>query len=73
MEGKRPPDKKNEVLEVNGIAYVENRDKAEQFAKTYRGFSKLTEDITAADLTQEQKVKIKENTMKTEHSDEDSG
>ena len=43
---------------------MENKDKAEQFAKTYRGFSKLTEDISAADLTPEQKVKIKENTMK---------
>ena len=30
LEGKRPPDKKNEVLEVNGIAYVENRDKRRQ-------------------------------------------
>lgn len=41
LEGKIPPDRKNEVLEVDGVAYVENRDKAEQFAKTYKKFSKL--------------------------------
>lgn len=32
---------KNEVLEVDGISYIADEDKAEQFAKTYRGFSKL--------------------------------
>ena len=32
---------KNEVLEVDGISYIEDADKAEQFAKTYRKFSKL--------------------------------
>ena len=32
---------KNEVLEVNGVSYIADKDKAEQFAKTYRGFSRL--------------------------------
>lgn len=41
MDGRRPPDNKNEVLEVNGTAYVTDKDKAEQFAKTYKGFAKL--------------------------------
>lgn len=35
------PRKDNEVLEVNGVAYISDKDKAEQFAKTYRSFSKL--------------------------------
>ena len=29
------------MLEVEGVAYIAGEDKAEQFAKTYRGFSKL--------------------------------
>ena len=29
------------MLEVNGVAYISDKDKAEQFAKTYRSFSKL--------------------------------
>ena len=41
MDGRKPPQNKNEVLEVKGIAYVEDKAKAEQFAKTYRSFAKL--------------------------------
>ena len=41
MDGRRPPGRENEVLEVAGTTYVEDADKAEQFAKTYRSFSKL--------------------------------
>ena len=32
---------KNEVLEVKGVSYIADKDKAEQFAKTYREFSRL--------------------------------
>ena len=32
---------KNEVLEVDGVSYIADADKAEQFAKTYRKFSQL--------------------------------
>ena len=41
IDGGRPEQHKNEVLEVEGVAYIADEDKAEQFAKTYRGFSKL--------------------------------
>ena len=41
MDGRRPPGRENEVLEVAGTTYVEDEDKAEQFAKTYRSFAKL--------------------------------
>ena len=41
MDGRAPPQKKNAVLTVDGIDYVDDKDKAEQFAKTYRSFSKL--------------------------------
>ena len=41
MDGRRPPEKGNEILEVGGVSYVEDKDKANQFAKTYKGFSKL--------------------------------
>ena len=32
---------RNEVLEVGGVSYIDDRDKANQFGKTYRGYSKL--------------------------------
>ena len=41
IDGKHPPKKDNEVLEVDGKACVTDKQKAEQFAKTYRAFSKL--------------------------------
>ena len=41
MDGKRAPDRSNEVLEVDGVTYVEDKDKAKQFVETYKGFSKL--------------------------------
>ena len=41
IDGKYVPRKENEVLEVDGKTYISDRKKAEQFAKTYRKFSKL--------------------------------
>ena len=41
MDGRSPPQSKNEVLKVGGVAYVEDKAKAEQFAKTYRSFANL--------------------------------
>ena len=41
MDGRRPPDNSNEVLEVDGVTYVEDIDKAKEFAKTYKSFSKI--------------------------------
>ena len=41
MDGRRPPERGNEILEVDGVSYVEDKDKAKQFAKTYKSFSKL--------------------------------
>ena len=41
IDGKTRPKKDNEVLEVNGTVYIADKDKAEQFAKTYKSFFKL--------------------------------
>ena len=41
IEGSQPPQKKNEVLVTDGIARVEDKDKAEAFARTYRKFSQI--------------------------------
>ena len=41
MDGRIPPERGNEVLEVDGVSYVEENDKAKQFAKTCKSFSKL--------------------------------
>ena len=41
LDGKYPPRKDNAVLELAGKTYVTDKQKAEQFSKTYRGFSKI--------------------------------
>jgi ribonuclease HI len=41
LDGRNPTSKENEALVVNGTAYTSNRDKAKQFAKTYKSFSIL--------------------------------
>ena len=41
LDGRRKPPCNNEALEVDNVYYVNDIDKAEQFAKTYRGFAKL--------------------------------
>ena len=41
MDGRRPPDRNNETLEANGKSYTDDKDKANLFAKTYRGFAKI--------------------------------
>ena len=63
MEGKIPPKSKNEVLEVNGVALVDNRDKAEAFAKTYRGFSRLP--VRKSDRAMTRKVRRDRRRRKT--------
>ena len=41
LDGRYAPAKKNETLTVNGVSYVSDHDKANQFAKTYKAFSIL--------------------------------
>ena len=41
LDGKFPAKCNNEVLTVNGVALVDDKDKAEAFARTYRQFSRL--------------------------------
>ena len=64
MDERRPPDKKNEVLEVGGTAYVEDRDKANQFAKTYKQFSLIP-------ITREDKEFRKQVRRKTQITTDD--
>ena len=41
LDGRVQPQNRNEVLEVDGVSHTTDSAKAEQFAKTYRRFSKL--------------------------------
>ena len=41
MDERRAPSKDNEVLQVGENTYVDDKDKAEEFAKTYKSFAKL--------------------------------
>ena len=41
MDGRHSDKSKNEALVIDGVALVEDKDKAEAFAKTYRSFSRL--------------------------------
>ena len=42
IDGRNPPRNENEVLVVDGKGYMEDVDKANQFRKTYKGFSKIS-------------------------------
>ena len=57
LDGRRPPPNKNEVLEIDGMAYTEDKQKAEQFAKTYRAFSKLP--VKKSDVKLKRRVRRK--------------
>ena len=46
MEGKFPAKVKNEVLTINGVALVDDIDKAGAFAKTYKGLPVKKSDRT---------------------------
>jgi hypothetical protein len=41
LDGRNPPPNKNEALVVENKAYISDKAKANQFSKTYKGFSKL--------------------------------
>ena len=41
LDGRNPPGKNNEALVIDGVAYTSDRDKADEFAKTYKSFSIL--------------------------------
>ena len=41
MDGRHRDTAKNEALVIDGVALIDDADKAEAFAKTYRGFSRL--------------------------------
>ena len=41
IDGRNPPSNKNETLTVGGKTFITDQDKAGQFAKTYKRFSKL--------------------------------
>ena len=41
LDGRQKPPSNNEALEVDGVYYVNDYNKVNQFAKTYKGFAKL--------------------------------
>ena len=41
LDGRNPPSKNNEALIIDGVAYTTDKDKANEFAKTYKSFSIL--------------------------------
>ena len=41
LYGRNPLPNKNEALVVENKAYISDKDKAKQFGKTYKGFSKI--------------------------------
>lgn len=71
MEGKQAPQRKNEVLVTDGVARIDDKDKAEAFAKTYKGFSRLPKG--KKDLTMKRKVRnwIKDKPPHTEWAERD--
>ena len=41
LDGRTQTQNRSEVLEVDGVSYIEDADKAKEFAKTYQSFSRL--------------------------------
>ena len=69
IDGRRAPPNVNEALEVNGVAYTEDKDKAEEFAKTYRSFSKLPVQKSDRGLRRGVRVKMKKKPTVTHESE----
>jgi len=66
MDGKGGQQNENEALVVNGVALVEDKDKAEAFAKTYRGFSRLPSRKTDRKLKRRVRKLLKSRPARTE-------
>ena len=71
MDGRRPPDRSNEVLEVDDTTYVDDKDKAKQFAKTYKGFAKLPVRKEDRKLRRYIRKRMKQHTHVPEESEQD--
>ncbi len=68
LDGRVQPQNRNEVLEVDGISHITDSAKAEQFAKTYRRFSKLP--VRKSD--RQVKKKIRRHLKKKDTTQEES-
>ena len=71
MDGKLTPQKKNEVLIMDGIARVDDKDKSEAFAKTYRKFSKLPTRKADHKLQRSVRKRMKKKPSCSEESEKD--
>ena len=70
IDGRRPPSKDNEVLQVGEKTYVTDKDKAEQFAKTYKGFSKLPVKREDRILRRKNRTRMKRRPTAEEESEQ---
>ena len=59
IDGRRSPSKDDEVLQVGEKTYVTDKEKAEQFAKTYKGFSKFPVKREDRILRRKNRIRIK--------------
>ena len=71
MDGRRPPNKENEVLEANGKTYIEDIDKPRQFARTYKGFAKIPMSKEDRILRRGVRKRMKKNTRLIQESEQE--
>ena len=71
MDDRRPPDNNNEVLEVSGKTYVEDIDKAREFAKTYKSFAKIPMKKEDRILRRGIRKRMKRNPLAAQESEQD--
>ena len=71
LEGKGNQGGKNDTLVVGDKAYVSDRDKANQFAKTYKGFSLLETRKSDRVIRKEVRKYIKKDITAIEESEQD--
>ena len=71
LDGKYPAKCKNEVLTVNGVALIDDKDKANAFAKTYKEFSRLPTRKSDRKLRRNVRKRMKARPGVMEESEQD--
>ena len=71
MDGRRSPEKRNEVLEVGEKTYIKDKDKAEQYVITYRQFSKIPARKSDRVLRKRLWKRLKEKDGELDESEQD--
>ena len=71
LDGRFPPPNKNEVLTVGEISYTDDRDKANQFKKSYKAVSRIPRNKTDRPLKKEVRKGLQKSTTPPRECEEE--